>query len=133
MPLTDAQVTQAFELAGLPQQGAAVVGRGLTDPSGPVLETFDLAALKDALNARLAALSAGQEAELLAILSAWAAVADLPEAQVTGGAGGGVLLDAEARRRALRRRLSDLVGFAVPDGGFAREAERRARAHRLVR
>lgn len=126
MALTNEQTTQVFKIFGLPQNGVAYVAFRLVSLTGPAAETFDFTAAVNGLGARLAALNAEQEAEVAALLSEWSALeADYSELRVyADGGSAGRLVDHPVRAEKLRATLSNLIGFAVPSGGFVAEVHR---------
>lgn len=125
MALSAAQATQVFEMLGIPQGGSADAIGSVATLFGPAWETYDVSGLVALVNARLAALTAAQEARVAEVLARWSAIGPASPLQVREAAGSrGTLADHPAERAALRGALANLLGIAVPAGGFAAEAQR---------
>lgn len=125
MALTAAQVTQVFEIFGIPQNGAGDVAIQASSPDGPLCETYDFSALATKLSARLTALSSEQVARVVTLLTRWDAVSSSSPLRIArSGGGSGTIADHPGERAAIRFALSNLVGFAAAPGGFAAEAAR---------
>lgn len=125
MALTAAQVTQVFEIFGIPQNGAGDVAIQASSQDGPLCETYDFTALASKLSARLTALSSEQITRVTALLTRWDAVTSTSPLQISRSSGGsGAIADHPGERAAIRFALSNLIGFAAAPGGFAAEAAR---------
>lgn len=134
MALTAEQVTQVFEVLGFPEHASGSVVLELTGLFGPQFESYDVSAVRDLLAARLAGLSASQEARTAELLARWSAIgATSPLTVAKEGSAAGTLADHPAERAHLRRALANTIGFAVAGGGFAAEAAARAGRGRIVR
>lgn len=126
MALSAAQITQVFEIFGVPENGSGEVVAGLTTLFGPAGESYDLSAITALLNAKLSALSASLETRVVALLDRWDVVTSTSPLRLeTVPEGRGTVVDHPAEREAIRNTLADLIGFVVPSGGFAAEARRR--------
>ena len=126
MALTDAQATQIYDIFGIPQSGSGTVISAVATIFGPVCENLDMSALVTRIDAKLAALSTEQIARITALLQRWDAVTSTSPLRVTqSGATRGIAADHPAERVAIRSSLSNLIGVAVPSGGFAAEAARK--------
>lgn len=131
--MTSATRTKVFLIFGVPEKNTAFVAQPLIHGLGPAGATYDLETLKAQIDAACAAVTAEQDAEVTALVTAWDAVTPYRELKVTGDGGStGTLLDDDKRRKNIRRALSNLLGVAVPSGGFEAEA-RRMDCHRIIR
>ena len=125
MPLSNAQITQVFEIFGVPENGSGDVTSQVASVFGPVSNAFDFTAIAAKLNARLAALSDTQATRSGVLLARWDALTSFSPLRITQSAkAGGVFADPPAERAAIRSALSNVIGFATPSGGFAAEAAR---------
>lgn len=125
MPLSNAQITQVFEIFGVPQSGSGDVASQVASVFGPVSNAFDFAAIATKLNDRLAALSDTQTARSGTLLARWDALTSSSPLRITQSAkANGVFADHPAERAAIRTALTNVIGFAAPSGGFAAEATR---------
>lgn len=127
MALSAAQVTQVFEVLGIPQNGSGDVIGSVATLFGPAWETYDVAAIVTRVDARLAALTVAQEARVAGLLERWDAIgATSPLRVVEAADARGTLANHPAERAAIRYALANLIGVAAPSGGFAAEAQRGA-------
>lgn len=136
MALTAAQTTQVFKIYGIPQSGSGTLVYRMADNlSVPLMQPFSFTAVVDALNAALAALTASQEAEVVALLTAWSDIGDYDELRVSQDGGtAGRIVDRDVRRQNIRDTLANILGVAMPRGGFSTEARRLAGGgHSLIR
>src|SRR6185295_8488421 len=123
MALSAAQITQVYEILGVPQSGSAEIVGAMATPFGPVCDSCDLSALVTRIDARLAALSTTQIARVSSLLTRWDAITSSSPLQVSGpGHSGGTVADHPQERANIRREIINLVGVFVPNGGFANEA-----------
>jgi hypothetical protein len=128
MPLSASQTAQIFEILGVPQSGSGEVFASLATLFGAEYESYDCAAVVEKINAKLAALTDAQIARVTTLLDRHTAVgASSPLQFRDAGASRGVLADHPAEREYLRAALSNLLGLAVPSGGFFAEAQRMVR------
>ncbi len=135
MALTAAQTTQFFEILGIPQNGAGDVFSSVATLFGPAYETYDCSGIVSKVNTRLSALTTSQETRVTALLTRWDAITSYSPLQVNqNGDTSGRVVDYPQERENIRRSLGDLVGVAVPSGGFTEEARRlRRNAGSIVR
>ncbi|HLX60169.1 MAG TPA: hypothetical protein VKX17_02690 [Planctomycetota bacterium] len=125
MALTSAQITQVYEIFGVPQNGNAQVVSAIASIFGPVCDSCDFSALITRIDAQLAALTSTQIDRVTALLTRWDAITSSSPLRVQrSGQGRGVFADHPAERAAIRAELSNLVGVSVPAGGFAAEVAR---------
>ncbi|MCZ7646925.1 MAG: hypothetical protein M5U26_16825 [Planctomycetota bacterium] len=123
MALTAEQTTQIFEMLGIPEGGNGAVLSSVATLFGPAYESYEMSGFVDLVNARLAGLSASQEARVGELLARWSAIgATSPLTVAAEGAARGTLADHPAERAHLRLALANVIGIAVSSGGFAREA-----------
>lgn len=123
MALTAAQITQVYEIFGVPQNGVGQIVGAIATPFGPVCDSCDVSALVSKIDARLAALTATQITRVSSLLTRWDAVTSSSPLRVEGSSGArGTVADHPAERALIRTALSNLIGVAVPAGGFAAEA-----------
>jgi len=129
MALSAAQKTQVLEILGIPELGTGVSYPELTGAFGAGGEAYDMFRVVTQVSSLISAMSASQEDRVVALLTRHAAITSSSPLQVTGAAGGvrGVLVDHPAEREAIRAAIGNIVGVAVPSGGFVAEAGRRAR------
>lgn len=127
MSLSAAQVTQVFEVLGVPQGGSGAVIGSVATLFGPAWETYDVSAIVTLVNAKLAGLSAAQEARVSTLLERWEAIGLTSPLRVDEADGSrGTLANHPAERAAIRFALANIIGVATPSGGFAAEAQRLA-------
>lgn len=125
MALTAAQITQVYEIFGVPQGGSGAVVSAVATIFGPVCDSLDMSALVTKIDAKLAALGTTQLARVTALLLRWDAVTSTSPLRVTqSSATRGIAVDHPAERASIRVALSNIIGIAVPNGGFAAEAAR---------
>ena len=125
MALSAAQVTQVYDIFGVPQGGSGAVISAVATVFGPVCDVLDMSALVTAIDAKLAALSAEQITRVTALLARWDAISSTSPLRVTQSASTrGIAADHPAERVSIRAALSNIIGIAVPSGGFAAEAAR---------
>src|ERR1043165_1361684 len=123
MALTAAQITQVYEIFGVPQNGVGQIVGAIATPFGPGFDSCDTSALVTAIDARLAALTTSQLARVNSLLTRWDAITSSSPLRVEGSSGArGTVADHPAERALIRTALSNLIGVAVPAGGFAAEA-----------
>jgi len=123
MALTAAQTTQIYEILGVPQNGSGAVISAMATIFGPVFESMDMSTLVTKINAKLTALTAEQIARVTPLLLHWDAITSTSPLRVTQSASTrGTAVDHPAERAAIRSALSNIIGVAVPSGGFAAEA-----------
>ncbi len=125
MALTSAQTTQIYEIFGVPQNGSGAVISAVATIFGPVFESLDLSALVTKIDTKLSALTSEQIARVTTLLSRWDAITSTSPLRVTQSAATrGIAVDHPAERAAIRTALSNIIGVAVPSGGFAAETAR---------
>lgn len=126
MALSDPEKIQIQEIFGLPPLGDGYAVESISSRFGPFAEPYDFAALLTELTARFALVNANAAllARVQAVLAEWTNVAtsEVKVVQDTGAAG--TLVDDAAKRRNIRRTLSNLLGFWAPIDGFWGEIER---------
>lgn len=128
MALTAAQTTQVFEILGIPEDGTGEVFASVATLFGSEFESYDMSAIVDRIGDKLDALTASQEARVTELLARHTAISATSPLQVRGSAKAtGTLADHPAEREALRVALGNVLGLAVPSGGFMAEAQRLAR------
>ncbi|MCY3019371.1 MAG: hypothetical protein NTW87_10150 [Planctomycetota bacterium] len=128
MALTAAQVTQVFEILGIPEDGTGEVFASVATLFGPAFESYDMSAIVARINAKLNTLAASQLARVTDLLDRHTAITATSPLQLRGTArASGTLADHPAEREAIRTALGTVLGVAVPSGGFMAEAQRMAR------
>lgn len=132
MALTSDERAIFFEMIGLPPAGGSVVVTSLvhwpfsnTQSWEPTWNVGDLSGLITAIDARLTAMSSETESRIRDILTRFDVISSSPM-KVTQAAGGaaGNLVNHEQERENLRQYASNLIGVAVPEGGFLKEIQR---------
>ena len=128
MSLTTAQITQVYEILGVPQDGAGEVFGSVATLFGPAYETYDMSAIVSKINTKLAGLTSEQIARVTTLLDRHTTIGNSSPLQVSAAAGGakGTLADYPAERETIRSALGNILGIAVPSGGFVAEAKRAA-------
>ncbi len=125
MPLTAAQTTPIFEILGIPQSGSGDVFGSVATLFGPEFESYDMSAIVSRITAKLAALSAEQITRVTAVLDRHTAItATSPLKMHSSSGASGVIADHPAERDMIRTALGNILGIAVPAGGFMAEAQR---------
>ena len=132
MALTAAQITQVFEVFCVPQGGAATAVIAVSSRSGGIAieqattEAYEFAAVVTDLTAKLAALTATGETRVTTLLTRWDTLTSYDPLRIHKASGGaeGEIVDYEKERCNIRAALANIIGFAVPGGGFAAEARR---------
>jgi len=134
MSLTAAQITQVYEILGVPQDGTGEIFGAVATLFGPEYETYDMSAIVSKIDAKLAALTSEQIARVTTLLDRHTTIGNSSTLQVSAAAGGakGTLADYPAEREMIRSALGNILGVAVPSGGFVAEAKR-AQGGRVVR
>lgn len=125
MPVTDAdKKAQIYRCFGIPQGGAGFVAETVSSLWGPRGETYSFTAIITALDALLAATTSNQDTLIDAALTEWTAVTSWNPLKITTSSTGaqGRIVDYDKTRRAIVRELSNIIGFACPEGGFLTEA-----------
>ena len=84
MALTSAQITQVYEILGVPQNGVGQVVGAIATPFGPVCDSCDFGALITKIDARLAALTTTQIARVGNLLTRWDAIGSTSPLRVSG-------------------------------------------------
>ncbi|HYF49514.1 MAG TPA: hypothetical protein VEJ63_08915 [Planctomycetota bacterium] len=127
MPLSATQTTQVFEILGVPQDGSGDVFASVATLFGAEYETYDMAAIVSRINTKLAALTATQITRVTELLDRFTSITATSPLQVeASSAGQGVIVDHPKERDAIRVALGNVLGIAVPSGGFMAEARRLA-------
>ena len=127
MPLTAAQITQVFEILGVPQNGSGDVYPSVATLFGPSFESYDMSAIVTRIGAKLAALSATQITRVTELLDRYTAITATSPLQIHQSDGSaGVIVNHPAERETVRTALGNVLGIAVPAGGFMAEARRMA-------
>ncbi|HEY3323178.1 MAG TPA: hypothetical protein VGP72_22180 [Planctomycetota bacterium] len=133
MALSAGQVTQVFEILGVPQDGDAEFFSALAEHDGPAYDGVNLSVLVGKINAKLTALTAEQIVRVSALLSRHTAITSSSPMQLSAaGSARGKLADYPAEREAIRTALGNILGVAVPSGGLMAEAQRK-RGGRICR
>jgi hypothetical protein len=125
MSLSADQVTQVFEILGVPQDGVGATFEHLATRFGPEFESFDLSAVVTHITTKLNALTTSQLDRVTPLLTRWDALTSTSPLQVlTASGSAGTLADYPAERAQIRASLSNILGIYVPKGGFAAETAR---------
>jgi hypothetical protein len=133
MALSATQITQIFALLGIPEDGNPQIVHGLISLFGPAFEGYDCASIVTYLNAKLAAVSETQQAEIEILLTRLSTLTTHKIVKVKkSGTVEGDLSDYEKERQKIRDGVGNILGFAVPTGGFMAEVKRH-NATRLLR
>lgn len=133
MPLTAAQTTHIFEILGVPQSGAGEVFASVATLFGAEYESYDMSSVVTKIGATLAALSAEQIARVTTLLDRHTAITSSSPVEVRESAEAkGTLANHPAEREYIRSALGNILGLAVPSGGFMAEAMRLARGGGIV-
>ena len=128
MSLTASQITQVYEILGIPQDGSGEVFASLATLFGPAFESYDMSAIVTKIDAKLSSLTTEQIDRVTALLDRHSAIGNSSPLQVSASSGGarGTLADHPAERETIRNALGNILGIAVPSGGFMVEAKRMA-------
>ena len=130
MALTDKETF--YEILGLPQQGTAIVIDNLTNRTATIASsvegktyTHDFSNIITAVEARLTALSTAQETIVDVHVARWTELLTKPVQVAQGATGGsGTLADYPKEREEIRERIGNIVGVAIPHGGFMESARK---------
>ena len=122
-PLTADETTRLFKVFGIPQNGTGFVAGRIISLYGPGGNVYDFSAIVTQLNALLNNVTATQYTQIQAMLTEWENITDYSELTVAAdNHSQGRLVDHDTRRRNIRRTLSNLIGFYVPNDGFFTDA-----------
>ncbi len=125
MSLSAAQITQVYEIFAVPQNGSGAIVSAIATPFGPVMDVCDATAIVTQIDAKLAALTDTQITRVSTLLTRWDLITSTSPLSVSPtNAKHGTAADHPAERAAIRTALSNLVGVAVPSGGFVAEVMR---------
>lgn len=133
MAISAADRTTIFQIMGVPEKDAPNVVWAQLGFFGPAADSFDIAAVKDMLDAAITGVSAEQETAAEAQVTRWNTITSYDPARITrAGTTAGVIVDRDQERRNIRNALGTILGFAVPKNGFMAEA-RRQNDRRIIR
>jgi len=124
---TEDEVAQIFEIFGVPQGGRGVIVTALSHlPPSLAAEweatwtAGDFTAVVTQIQAAIQAAAEPQRVRVRLLLTRWSELCSAPTLQVRGE----VELHAAREMDRVRERLGNLLGVAVPTGGFLSEARR---------
>jgi hypothetical protein len=122
MALNPTQITTTYLILDIPQSGIAIEIGALSTVYGPTLENTNFAAVITQINDRLTALSATQEAAVVALIARWDALTSTKQISVAkSGTAAGDFANYERERSAIRARMESTIGVKVKSGGFQAE------------
>lgn len=131
MALTDAQVSTIFEIIALPESGTTTLITDLvhypysnTGTWEPGWNVGDLSALVTRIKANIAAMSSTTEARVTSLLDDWDEMGSSNLKVTASQQAAGVLVDYKGQREHIREEIGNLIGLAVPKGGFIGEMQR---------
>lgn len=135
MTLTADQISQTYEIFGIPQGGTAFVASKLISLFGPSGESYDFSIVITALNTKLAALTTNQITRVEVLLTRWLEINGFTPLRVSKGSSGaeGELVNYENERNNIRRLMGNLIGFACPEGGFIESLQAGQGNNRIIR
>lgn len=125
MAFSATETTQIFQMFGVPETGTVTVVHHMVSLWGPYAENYDLSGVVTALTARITAINANASALVMAqgVLTAYyTTVGDNSQVRITAdGSTTGVLADDKAELEYYRTKLSNILGFFCPRGGYTQE------------
>lgn len=132
MAFTATQKAQIYEILAVPLSGNSVTVTSLVhQPYSNVAVWFptwnrgNYDGLRAAIDEAIASASTETQALVATILTRWVELGTSPLRVDTGDDGAaGRLVDYEAEREIIRRRLANHLGIAVPEGGYLAEIQR---------
>jgi hypothetical protein len=124
MALTAANVAKVYELLGIPQGGTGLIVTSLSHVPPSLAQAWtstytegDFSAIVTKITAALAAISAEQQTLVEAWLAQWDSIKTATSLTLEGEVGMNFAEEAEKCRES----VGNLVGVAVPFGGFLQE------------
>lgn len=136
-PLSTTEIFKCFKIFRLPIAGSATVPFRVVSLYGPTQEAYSFTQLVTSLTTILNATTDDQNTAIRALIATWDnETLDSNITFVDSDAGtNGRLYNADALREQIRQALADIIGFAVPSGGFMAEVSRATpyRGPRLIR
>ena len=132
MPLSDENKVLLYEALGIPSLGTGTIIDSLSHipPSisaewDTTYSTGDFTNVVTQVEARLTAATAYMLTRLATLLTEYSAIATSPM-QLSQGGGGevGRVIDHPTQRENIRQHIGDILGLAVPNGGFSAESKR---------
>jgi len=132
MALSATERIQFFQIVGLPAEASGLVITSLvhvpfsnTQSWEPTYNVGDMSDLIDAIDAKLTAATAEQVTRMQSLISRFMEIEVSPTKVTSSAAGtGGRLADHDVERENIRQALSNIIGLAVPEGGFIAEIQR---------
>ena len=124
---TDNEIAQIFEIFGVPQGGRGVIVTSLSRLPPSLAAAWeatwtagDFTAVVNEVLARIEAAAEPQRTRVRQLLTRWDELGGAPTLQLRGN----IELHAARELDRVRERLGNLLGVAVPPGGFLGEARR---------
>lgn len=132
MALTAAQISKVFEVIALPESGSTTLVTNLvhypytnTSTWEPCWNTGDLSGLVARIKVNISLMNATTETIVTGLLTTWDDIGSTNPLRVTSSQqAAGVLVDNDKQRELIRQRVGNLIGLAVPQGGFLGEMQR---------
>lgn len=139
MALTADQRLSFYELFGVPSNPSALVQTDITTPRfigaqglNPSYMNQDFTNLQTQIEAILTALDSAQEARVIAFLVTYDSISTSPLNVQSSAEAQGSIVNHPAQVEKIRQRVSDVVGYTVPFGGFSESYRRKARSGNLA-
>ena len=132
MALSTTEQSTLFQIMSLPENGACLIVTALvhwpyssTQTWNPNYNTGDMSNMVAAIRNLMTTCSAGQETALKARIVDWNTVGPCNPLKVEAVAGGpsGCLVDNDKLRQNIRVEVGNVLGVAVPPGGFLAEVQ----------
>lgn len=132
MAFTNAEISQMFEIFKIPESGRSINVKALVHYPFSMVENWtpnytsgDLTVLVTAIKANIALATATVETRARTFLTRWDEITASSPLKVTQSINGsvGVIVDHEQERRNIRVGLANLLGLAIPEGGYLSEMQ----------
>jgi hypothetical protein len=125
MAITDeTKKAKIFLLLDVPQKTTAFAANVLVSIFGPGGERYTLVGVKDQIDTALAAATTDEETLINLVLTEFDNEWLDDEQVIKDGDSEGVLFSSGKKMNLLRKRVSDLLGVYIPEGGFLAEWRR---------
>jgi len=131
MALTDAQVSTIFEIIALPESGTTTLITDLvhypysnTATWEPGWNVGDLSELVTRIKTNISAMGDTTETLVISLIDDWDSLGSSNLKVTTSQQAAGVLVDYAGQREHIRTEIGNLIGLAVPKGGFIGEMQR---------
>jgi hypothetical protein len=132
MPLSATERIQFYQIAGIPTGGGGLILTSLvhvpfsnTQNWEPTYNVGDFTALVTAIDAKLTAASADAVTRLQSLITRYMEIEVSPvKVNQTATGAAGVIADHSRERENIRQTISNVIGMAIPEGGFISEVQR---------